>query len=94
MVTLQDAKNYCRATDEDDSMVQNLILSAESYLDGAVDDFSLKYANAGENWKRKADLCELMLIADWYENRTPTQRPSNSAIELLIVQLQLEAVTT
>ena len=94
MVTLQDAKNYCRATDEDDTMVQSLISAAESYLDGAVGDFPLKYQNAGENWKRKADLAELMLVADWYENRTPTQRPSNSAIELLIVQLQLEAVTT
>lgn len=89
MVTLNDAKNYCRATDEDDVLVENLIQASKSYLDGAIDGFSLKYETAGQEWQAKADLCIKMLVADWYENREPTARPSNSAIELLITQLQL-----
>ena len=89
MVTLNDAKNYCRATDEDDVLVENLIQASQSYLDGAIDGFSSLYETAGQDWQAKADLCMKMLIADWYENREQTARPSNSAIELLITQLQL-----
>lgn len=92
MLTLTDAKNYCRATDEDDALVQNLLDASESYLADAVDDFSTKYASADAAWQAKADLARKMLIADWYELRLPTERPVSPAIRLLITQLQYKAV--
>lgn len=92
MLTLVDAKNYCRATDEDDALVQGLLEASESYLEGAVDDYTTKYAGASSAWKAKADLARKLLIADWYENRLATERPVSSAISLLITQLQLEGV--
>ena len=92
MLTLTEAKNYCRATDEDDALVQNLLDASESYLAGAVDNFAEKYASADASWQAKADLARKMLIADWYELRLPTERPVSPAIRLLIVQLQLEVI--
>ena len=92
MLTLTDVKNYLRATDEDDALVQSLMLAANGYLEGAVDNFASVYDNADENWKAKADLCMKLLCCDWYENRTPVGRPGSSAVELLITQLQLTEV--
>ena len=90
MLSLVDVKNYLRATDEDDALIQTLMQASFSYLAGAVDNFSEKYADADENWKAKADLVVKLLCCDWYENRVTIGRPSNSSVELLISQLQLE----
>ena len=93
MLTLVDAKNYCRATDEDDALVQGLLDASESYLEGAVDDYTTKYANASASWQAKADLARKLMIADWYENRLATERPISSAVNLLITQLQLAVIS-
>lgn len=92
MLTLADAKNYCRATDEDDALVQNLLDASESYLESAIDDYTTKYAYGTVAYQNKADLAKKLLVADWYENRLATERPVSSAINLLITQLQLEVV--
>lgn len=92
MLTLIDAKNYCRATDEDDLLVQNLLDASESYLEAAVDNYTNKYAYGSVAWQNKADLARKLLVADWYENRLATERPVSSAVNLLITQLQLEAI--
>lgn len=92
MLSVTDVKNYIRATDDDTDMVLSLMDASESYMEGAVDNYSAKYAHSGNNWKSKADLARKMLIADWYENRTPTERPVSPAVRLLITQLQLEGV--
>jgi hypothetical protein len=94
MLTLNDAKAYCRATDEDDVLVQQLMDASESYLEGAVDDYTIKYANCGTSWQAKADLARKLLVADWYENRLATERPVSPAIRLLLVQLQHTATHT
>lgn len=87
-----EVKNFIRATDEDDALVSALMSSAKSYLATAVDNFETVYESADDAWKAKADLALEMLVADWYENRTPTERPVSSAIQLLIIQLQLDGV--
>lgn len=92
MLTLTDTKNYIRATDDDDDMVRSLMDAAESYMAGAVDNYAVVYASAGHDWQAKADLCKKLLIADWYENRTPTERPTTASVRLLIAQLQLKRV--
>lgn len=89
MLDITEVKNYIRVDDED-NMVLSLMASAKSYMAGAIDNFDEIYANANDNWKAKADLAMKLLIADWYENRTPVGRPSNSTIQLLLAQLQLE----
>ena len=90
MLTLADVKNYLRATDEDDTLIQSLMSASQSYMASAVDNFDTVYASAGADWQAKADLACKLLCCDWYENRTPVGRPSNSAVALLITQLQLE----
>lgn len=92
MISLMEVKNFIRATDEDDALVSALMYSAKSYLATAVDNFETVYESADDAWKAKADLALEMLVADWYENRTPTERPVSSAIQLLIIQLQLDGV--
>lgn len=92
MISLMEVKNFIRATDEDDALVSALMSSAKSYLATAVDSFETVYESADDAWKAKADLALEMLVADWYENRTPTERPVSSAIQLLIIQLQLDGV--
>lgn len=89
MLTLTDVKNYIRATDEDDEMVRSMMSAAVSYLQGAVDDYNTKYNTAGLEWQAKADLAQKLLIADWYENRTPMDRPVSASVALIITQLQL-----
>ena len=88
MLTLTDVKTYIRATDEDDDMVRALMSAAVSYLEGAVSDYAERYETGGQAFQAKADLAQEMLIADWYENRTPVDRPVSPAVRLLIAQLQ------
>lgn len=90
MLNITDVKNFIRATDDDDELVQNLMLAADSYLDGAISNYNEIYSNSSPKWQAKADLAKKLLIADWYENRTPTEVPTNSAIKLIITQLELE----
>lgn len=89
MLSIYDVKNYIKADDDDES-IRPLMDAAESYLQGAIDNYKAVYAKAGKDWQAKADLAKKLLIADWYENRTPTERPVTSAVSLLITQLQLE----
>ena len=90
MATLEQVKLYLRIdTNDEDALLNNLISTAESYMQGAVDDFDSTYALSDAEWKAKADQCELLLIADWYENRLAKERPVASAVSLLLAQLQL-----
>lgn len=68
-MTINDVKNYIRAVDEDDSIVLLCIESAKSYLQDAVDNFDIKYANSSDSWRSKADMAMLQLCSSFYENR-------------------------
>ena len=95
MLTLNDVKNYIRVdTDADDALVYALMNAADSYMEGAVDNYTDTYLHAGEKWQAKADLAKKLLIADWYEHREATERPVSPAIRLLLTQLQLEGSAT
>ena len=91
MLTVYEVKNFIRA-DDDDEAIKSLMDAAESYLIGAVDNFEEKYKNADKSWQAKADLAKKLLIADWYENREPVEKPKIDSVTLLIGQLQLEGV--
>lgn len=93
MLTIYDVKNFIRVDGDDDDMsISALMEAADSYMAGAVDNYAETYSNASKSWQAKADLAKKMLIADWYENRTPTERPVSPSIRLLLTQLQLEGV--
>lgn len=89
-MTLQDVKLYLRIdNDTEDALISELMSAADSYLDDAIDNFSTRYTNGSAAWKAKADTAKKLLIADWYENRLPVERPVAPAVVLLITQLQL-----
>lgn len=91
MITLDSVKTYLRVdSDAENALLQNLIAASDSYMEGAVSNFSDKYENSDDKWKYKADLAQLMLIADWYEHRLQEERPVSGAVNLLLTQLQIE----
>ena len=85
-MTVDEVKIYIRA-DEDDELVASLMDAAESYMQDAVNDYTERYKSGTAAWRAKADLAKKLLIADWYENRTPTERPVSPSIRLLLAQL-------
>ena len=96
VLTLEAVKDFLRVDGSaEDALLTTLLLASDSYLQGAIDHYKERLAEAegqqGDTWAEKAKLARLLLIADWYENRTPTERPTSAAVSLLITQLQLEA---
>lgn len=87
MITLTDAKNYCRATTEDDVLVQQLLDASDSYMKGACTDYASKYAS-DQAYEKLADFARLQLIANWYEHRDVSDDIPATA-RLAITQLQL-----
>lgn len=87
MITLTDAKNYTRATSEDDILVQQLIDASDSYMKGACTDYDTHYAS-DTAYERLADFARLQLIANWYEHRDVSDDIPATA-RLAITQLQL-----
>lgn len=64
IVSLKEAKQYLRIDgDYDDELIKSLILAAEVYLKNAT---SIEYDSANS----LARLFCLVMITDWYENRT------------------------
>ena len=91
MLTLDNVKNYVRATDEDDTLLNTLMQAAESYLENAIDNYAVKYATGGSNWQAKADFAKMQIIACWYEFREACDDIPATA-RLAIVQLDLSEV--
>lgn len=87
MITLTDAKNYCRATSEDDLLVQQLMDASDSYMKGACTYYANKYAS-DQAYEKLADFARLQLIANWYEHRDVSDDIPATA-RLAITQLQL-----
>ena len=87
MITLTDAKNYCRATSEDDLLVQQLMDASDSYMKGACTDYATKYAS-DQAYEKLADFARLQLVANWYVHRDDSDDIPAKA-RLAITQLQL-----
>lgn len=93
MYNITDVKNYIRATDEDDANVVACMESAKSYLQGAVDDFDTKYANASTAWQNKADMAMMQLCSCFYEHRGDESVEIPAMVRLMIYQLQLAVIS-
>ena len=94
MLTLSQVKQHLRVDfDADDSLLAGYILSANNYMKSAIDDYENKIAAAGnsdgDTWSAAADLVQLQLIAEWYENRLPADKTNKvTSVNLIIQQLQ------
>ena len=84
----EKVKQYLRL-DYDDSLVDNFILISESYLKDAIDNFDKKIEN--EQFKAKAEMVQLVLIQELYDNRNQAKKASTDfsyVIRSMISQLQ------
>lgn len=88
MLDLATVKNFLRCEhDEDDELIQMYIESAEDYVKSACgDNVDLE--------KAKSRTILLMLISDYYENRTVYgQGQYSHNVSSMITQLRLETET-
>ena len=85
MLELAEVKNFLRCEhDEDDELIKMYMVSAEDYVQSACGD------NVDME-KAKTRTILLMLISDYYENRTAYGQGSYSHnISSMITQLRLE----
>nr|DAS96597.1 MAG TPA: head tail connector [Caudoviricetes sp.] len=84
----EKVKQYLRL-DYEDSLVDNFILISESYLKDAIDNFDKKIEN--EQFKAKAEMVQLVLIQELYDNRNQAKKDSTDfsyVIRSMISQLQ------
>ena len=84
----EKVKEYLRL-DYEDSLVDNFILISESYLKDAIDNFDKKIEN--EQFKAKAEMVQLVLIQELYDNRNQAKKDSTDfsyVIRSMISQLQ------
>ena len=90
-LTLEPAKQYLRVdSDDDNSLIKNLMVAAASYMAAAVDDYSTKCA-ADERFAGLGDAVELALIAEMYENRNVSGQDAKDygyTVRSIITQLQ------
>ena len=64
LISLKEAKEYLRVDgDEEDTLITNLIAAAEVYLKNAT-------GKTFDSTNELARLFCLVLVVDWYENRT------------------------
>jgi len=67
LVTINEVKQYLKLDyDEEDDLLKLLIENAEIYIEDAVCDI----AKMDEKSKKKAKLLALVLVSDFYENRS------------------------
>lgn len=88
LITLEEVKEYVRIDGEDeDNTLKLLIKNAELY----IEDASISIEKMSDRTKEKAKLLALILISDWYDNRSYNMKTSEKArytIRSLLTQIQ------
>ncbi len=73
IVTLEEVKMYCRIDDdEEDFLLELLIKNAEAYIEDSIKPIS----HMSNKLMDKAKLISLILISDWYDNRSLNMKTS------------------
>lgn len=86
---LASIKEYLRVDNEiQDSYIEMLISVADDYMHNAIDNYKSKIQN--DKFKLKAELCQLAIIQDMFDNRTLISKDSEMTyiIRSMITQLQ------
>lgn len=89
MLELKEVKEYLRVDiEEDDMLIQTLISAAVEYLKNAT---GKEYSDKEANYELEKIYLKL-LIAYWYENRTPAGKVGENFCQMtraLLLQLKL-----
>lgn len=96
LITLEEVKEYLKLDDynEEDNLLKLLIENAELY----VEDATRPIEQMGEKSKKKARLLALVLVSDFYENRSLNMNTTKNMsvsekvryiVQSMILQLQL-----
>ena len=86
MMTLEEAKTFCRIdNDDEDALIRTLLKTADEYIESAC---GKKYDKNSE----KAKLCQGLLVNHWYENRSliGNKKALPYSIENLLLQLRYD----
>ena len=95
IITLEEVKEYARIDiDEDDALLETMITAAEEYLKNAT---GKEYPETEENGKKIEYILEKiylqLLVAYWYEQRTPMGKVGEDFSYLtksILLQLKLK----
>ncbi|SFE87979.1 head-tail connector protein [Peptostreptococcus sp. D1] len=83
---LDFVKNYLRVdNDEDDSLINHLIKSANAYMRGAIDEYDSKMEV--EAFKLMAQLVMLTIISEWYDNRLFTKNSNYDKVSKIVTSM-------
>ena len=92
MLTISEVKEHLRIDhDADDALLAALIQAADNHMVGAIDGYREKLAYAEQNaapWENAAKLAQMLMIADWYENRLPVEQKPVTSVTLIVQDLQ------
>ncbi|KHO36863.1 phage gp6-like head-tail connector protein [Clostridium tetani] len=88
IATLEEVKEYVRIDgNEEDNTLKLLIRNAELY----IEDASKSIDEMSDRTKEKAKLLALVLISDWYDNRSMNMKTSEKArytVRSLLTQIR------
>lgn len=87
MLTLAEVKNFLKVDEgEDEQMLTLLLTASAAFIKNATDK------NADETTEL-FKLCQLFLIAHWYENPNMSEKAENLPFHLESLILQMKATT-
>ena len=93
MVTLEKLRSYLRIdSDYEDDLLNTFLFTARAYLNGAISDFTEKYTTYPE-FASKADFLQMVIAAEFYQNRNNTDHVLSYTIRSLMAQLQYFATS-
>lgn len=89
-MNIEEVKLYLRITnDVEDSLLSKMMIVAEGIIIDAVTGYDEKILN--DRFKAKAEMCQMALIAELYENRNQGGREPKDygfTIRTMITQMQ------
>lgn len=87
-VTVAKLKSYLRIDlSDEDELLQDFLTTARAYLTGAVTGFEVNYL-ASADFASKADFLQMVLAAEYYQNRDNSDHNLSYTIKSLMAQLQ------
>ena len=94
MVTLDKLKNYLRIDiSDEDNLLADFLITARGYLTGAVSNFEENYLSS-EEFATKADFLQMVIAAEYYQNRSNDDHNLSYTIRTLLAQLQYFVANT
>lgn len=91
MLTLKQAKEYLRVEyDDEDDYINFLIGTAHDYMHEGVSDFKAKYEAGDDRYKKLAQMCELAIVQNLYDQRYLIGKKQEMTYVIRSMMTQLE----